>query len=148
MQQNHILTINQLFEIELACFMHRYDHGKLPLACQVLLKNNSKSSKTKLRQTRSNSEYFPAYCRINLTMLSIKYKGPVQWNKIPSSIREVKSLTTFKLLLQDFLEKKMISYITLSMRHVLNTLSLSVHFYILHQSPYPLHFLEHVLYCT
>ena len=27
MQQNHILTINQLFEIELACFMHRYDHG-------------------------------------------------------------------------------------------------------------------------
>ena len=31
MQQNHILTINQLFEIELACFMHRYDHGKLPV---------------------------------------------------------------------------------------------------------------------
>ena len=63
------------------------------------------SSKTKLRQTRSNSEYFPTYCRINLTMQSIKYKGPVQWNKIPSSIREVKSLTTFKLLLQDFLKK-------------------------------------------
>ena len=95
----------QLFENELACFMHRYDHGKLPLACQVLLKNNSKSPKTKLRQTRSNSKYFPAYCRINLTMQSIKYKGPVLWNKIPSSIREVKSLTTFKLLLQDFLVK-------------------------------------------
>ena len=46
MQQNHILTINQLFEIESAYFMHRYDHGKLPLACQVLLKNNSESSKT------------------------------------------------------------------------------------------------------
>ena len=57
------------------------------------------------KQTRSNSEYFPAYCRINLTMQSIKYKGPVQWNKIPSSIREVKSLTTFKLLLQDFFKK-------------------------------------------
>ena len=38
MQQNHILTINQLFENELACFMHRYDHGKLSLTCQVLLK--------------------------------------------------------------------------------------------------------------
>ena len=38
MQQNHILTINQLFETELACFMHRYDHGKLPLACRALLK--------------------------------------------------------------------------------------------------------------
>ena len=89
MQRNHILTINQLFENELACFMHRYDHGKLPLACQVLLKNNSKSSKTKLRQTRSNSKYFPAYCQINLTMESIKYKCPVLWNKIP----EVESRT-------------------------------------------------------
>ena len=105
MQQNHIVTINQLFEIESACFMHRYDHGKLPLACQVLLKNNSKSSKTQLRQTRNNFKYFPAYCRINLTMQSIRYKGPVLWNKIPSSIREVKFLTTFKLLLQDFLVK-------------------------------------------
>ena len=105
MQQNHILTINQLFENELACFMHRYDYGKLPLACQVLLKNNSKSSKTKLRQTRSNSKFFAAYCRINLAMQSINYKGPVLWNKIPSSIREVKSLTTFKLLLLDFLVK-------------------------------------------
>ena len=71
MQQNHESTINQLFENELASFLHRYDHGKLPLACQVLLKNNSKSSKTKLRQIRSNSKYFPAYCRINLTMQSI-----------------------------------------------------------------------------
>ena len=110
MQQNHILAINQLFEIELACFMHQYDHGKLPLACQVLLKNNSKSSKTKLRQSKSNSKYFPAYCRIYLTMQSIKYKGPVLWNKIPSSIKEVKSLTTFKLVLQDFVVK-LISYI-------------------------------------
>ena len=129
MQQNHILIINQLFEIELACFMYRYDHGKLPLACQILLKNNFKSSKTKLHQTRSYSKYFSAYCRINLTMQSIKYKRPVLWNKIPSSIREVKSLVTFKLLQQDFLEK-MISYITLSMPYVLTlyyflTLSLS-----------------------
>ena len=112
MQQNHILTINQLFENELACFMHRYDHGKLPLACLVLLKNNSKSSKTTLRQTRSNSKFFYTYSRIYLTMQSIKYQGPELWNKIPSSIRELKSLTTFKLLLttfklllQDFLVK-------------------------------------------
>ena len=56
MQQNYTLTINQLFEIsKLTYIMHRYDHGKLPLACQLLLKNNSKSSKTKLRQIRSKS---------------------------------------------------------------------------------------------
>ena len=60
------------FENELTCFIHRYDHGKLPLACQILQKNNAKSSKTKLRQTESNSNYIPAYCRINLTMQSIK----------------------------------------------------------------------------
>ena len=89
MQQNHTLTINQLLANELACCMHRYDHGKLPLACQVLQTNNSKSSKIKLRQTRSNSKFFPEYCRINLTKQSIKYKGPVLWSKIPSSINRV-----------------------------------------------------------
>ena len=31
------------------------------------------------------------------------YKGPALWNEIPSSISDVKSLITFKLLLQDFL---------------------------------------------
>ena len=85
--------------------MHRYDHGKLPLACQVLLKNNFKSSKTTLRQTRSNFKFFPAYCPINLTMQSIKYKGPVLWNKIPSSKRN-KIFNHIQIVTARFLSKK------------------------------------------
>ena len=73
MQQNHILTINQLFENELACFMYQYDHGKLPLACQVILKIIPNPPKLNCIKPEVTLNFFPAYCRINLAkQLTIK----------------------------------------------------------------------------
>ena len=56
--------------------------------------------------TRSNSEYTSTYPRTNTRKFSIKYQGPLLWNKLPGSLKTAKSLPHFKQLVRAHVAKK------------------------------------------
>ena len=95
MQQYGILTIGQLEELETASFMYEYLHDDLPITFRNLLDDNQPAGGIS-RQTRSQSNLFPRFCRIELTKQSLKYRGPLTWNSIPITIRQNKSHNSFK----------------------------------------------------
>ena len=99
MQQNGILSIDQLLKLETACFMFKYIKDLLPLAFSNLLRENLIQQNTSLlspRRTRSNSKFFPTYCRTNVTKQSLKFKGPAVWGTIPSQIKDLQSYHKFR----------------------------------------------------
>ena len=105
MQENNIMTIDQLSNLEMACFMHKYTKNKLPNSfnnyfSKNLLNGNNKSI------TRTQSQFFPLYCRLELTKQSLKYKGPFTWNKIPLDIKQINSYEKFRKTLQIHLTQK------------------------------------------
>ena len=95
MQQYSLLTICQLEKLETASFMYKYLHDELPVTFRNLLDDNQLANSTS-RQTRSQSNLFPLFCRIELTKQSLKYRGPLTWNSIPVAIRQNKSHNSFK----------------------------------------------------
>ena len=94
MQQYGILTIHQLEELETASFMYKYLHDDLPITFRNLLDDNQLACGIS-RQTRSQSNLFPRFCRIELTKQSWKYRGPLTWNSIPISIHSAKQIAQF-----------------------------------------------------
>ena len=95
MQQYSLLTIHQLEELETAGFMYKCLNDELPVTFQNLLDDNQLACSTS-RQTRSQSNLFPRFCRIELTKQSLKYRGPLTWNSIPVIIRQNKSHNSVK----------------------------------------------------
>ena len=101
-KSNEHLTIDRLANLEIVSFMHKYDNDNLvnlPSAfCNFYYQNctNIAKNTTSLRQTRSHSNNFPRYSRINITKQSIKYKGPFIWNRVPSDIKELKNYKKFR----------------------------------------------------
>ena len=97
MQQYGILTIHQLEELETASFrpMYKYLHDDLPITFRNLLDDNQLACGIS-RQTRSQSNLFPRFCRIELTKQSLKYRGPLTWNSTPITTRQNKSHNSFK----------------------------------------------------
>ena len=59
---------------------------ELPVTFRNLLDDNQLACSTS-RQTVSQSNLFPRFCRIELTKQSLKYRGPLNWNSIPVAIR-------------------------------------------------------------
>ena len=101
MKENEILSIEKLFKFETANFMYRHFNNLLPsvfghILDQSILKNNT-------RRTRNGSNVFAKYCRLNLTKQSFKYKGPLMWNKIPDSIKNITPIKGFHKALKMFL---------------------------------------------
>ena len=45
--------------------------------------------------TRSQSKFYSSFCRLNITKQSLRYRGPLAWNKVPSSIKQIKSYSKF-----------------------------------------------------
>ena len=64
MQQYSLLTIHQLEELETASFMYKYLHDNLPVTFRNLLDDSQLACSTS-RQTRSQSNLFPRFYRIN-----------------------------------------------------------------------------------
>ena len=95
MQQYGILTIHQLQELETATFMYKYLHDDVPIAFRNLFDDNQLACGTS-RQTRSQSNLFPRFCKIELTKQSLKHRGTLAWNSIPITIRQNKSHNSFK----------------------------------------------------
>ena len=54
-------------------------------------KSINSSAENITRSTRSSSNLYPKFCGINVTKQSMKYKGPLFWNKITLDIKRLKS---------------------------------------------------------
>ena len=93
-QQHNLLTIQQSKQLEIAKFMHKYFNKFLPPAFSNIFDSNFLSEKATLR-TRSKSELCPQYCRIKLTQRTLKFRGPMLWNKLPVALKDTKSLPKF-----------------------------------------------------
>ena len=105
MKENYIMTIEQITHLEVASFMFEYTKNKLPQSFHNFFKNNILINNKKL-STRSQSNFFPSFCRINLNKQSFKYKGPLAWNQTPTTIKNSKSTKTFRAELQRYLIQK------------------------------------------
>ena len=75
--------------------MYKYLHDDLPVTFRNLLDDNQLAISAS-RQTRSQSNLFPRFCRIELIKQSLKFRGPLTWNSIPVTIRQNKSHNSFK----------------------------------------------------
>ena len=87
-KENGLLTIKQMYQVELAIFMFRTVKKNHP---------NQFQSKSSRISTRSNSQYIsPAY-RLTVCQQSIKFSGPKIWSNLPNEIKECKSLKSFAI---------------------------------------------------
>ena len=90
MIENGLLTIKQIRDLEICIFMYKYLNQCLPAALQNLF-----SIKATRITTRSNSKYISASYRATVCEQSIKFLRPKIWNKLPTIIKESKSLRSF-----------------------------------------------------
>ena len=82
---------------EIAYFMYKYCNKHLPAAFERMLnKNTLRLNSKESWQTKSKSNLLLLFCKIDLNKQSLTYRGPLIWNKIPPTIRENKSFTSFK----------------------------------------------------
>ena len=98
MVQSHLLSVEQTLEFEIACFKKRYNKSLLPPCFYDFFRINSINSSAEhiTRSTRSSSNLYPKFCRINVAKQSMKYKGPLIWNKFPLDIKRLKSYRNFR----------------------------------------------------
>ena len=90
MIENGLLTIKQTRDLEICIFTYKYLNQCLPAALQNLF--NIKATRITIR---SNSKYIPPSYRATVCQQSIKFSGPKIWNKLPTIIKESKSLQSF-----------------------------------------------------
>ena len=95
MKDAQLLTINNLYNLEIAQMMFKYENKQLPQAF-----NNFFTQKSLKMKTRSNSQIISNCFRTKVSQQSLKFVGPKLWNKIPSEIRHSHSSNTLKKLTQ------------------------------------------------
>ena len=77
MKQNGLLSIKQIYQVELAIFMYKTVKKSHPIALQSLFQ-----SKPSRISTRSNSLYISPACRLSVCQQSIKFSGPKIWSNL------------------------------------------------------------------
>ena len=87
------MAIEQTVQLKIVKFMHKYFNNMLPDALNNFFQHNHRNCNTD--RSRLKAKIFSKFCRIKLTQQSFKYKGPVQWNKLPSAIKRNKIFEIF-----------------------------------------------------
>ena len=80
-----ILKVRDLYNLEVAKFMHGHFHQTLPVCFSSFFKEND--SHDHYTRSRSRRNYLAVNCRSARGQKSIKYHGPIIWNEIPTSCR-------------------------------------------------------------
>ena len=101
LNQCNILTIEQTAQLEISKFTHQYFHNKLPGEFTDFFQQNLRNRN--VCRSRSKASLFLQIYRLKLTQQSLKYKNPVQWNRIPAVLREIKSMISFVKQVKQFL---------------------------------------------
>ena len=98
MQDNGLMTIDHINKVELCSFMYRYTKNLLPPCFFILFQHNIVGNDSQIN-TRSQSKFFPSFCRLNVTKQSLKYRCPPLWNNVPHRLRESGS---YKIFVKNF----------------------------------------------
>ena len=91
MKDAQLLTINNLYNLEIAQMMFKYVNKQLPPAL-----NNFFTQKSLKMKTISNSQIISNCFRTKVSQQSLKFVGPKLWNKISLEIRHSHSSYTFR----------------------------------------------------
>ena len=92
-----IFKVNSLY---VARFMFCYKNLMLPpILLNLFITNNQVHN----YNTRIAENYRPQACRTNLKQFTILFQGPKIWNALPSHIKDLSSLSTFKKHMIEFL---------------------------------------------
>ena len=96
LKSHNVMSIKQLQFREIAVLMFKLSTNSLPRPFLSMFQNiKLKFQNNFPMKTRSNSNLVSKFCKLSTTRQSLKYKGPVIWNKLPASLKKTRSLKSF-----------------------------------------------------
>ena len=99
----HWLPIRQRVSYKLCMLMHAVHFSYAPqYISDVVTPVSALSGRANLRSA-SNSNYDVQRTRLNIGRRAFSVAGPIAWNSLPSSLKEIRCLSTFKRLLKTHL---------------------------------------------
>ena len=101
-----ILTLNDLYNFEIAKFMYQYVHDMLPLRFNYYFTYMHDAHSHTTRNSTSKALAIKRFST-NRGQNSIKYKGPTIWNSIPNQFK----LLTYRKFLREYKKFLFIKYI-------------------------------------
>ena len=104
-QSLKILNIYQLNTYLTAVFVYSYYHYKLPAFFNNFFITNDALHSNNSHNTRSMSQIQIEFNRTNYGKFSIRYRGAVVWNSLPSEIRNINFYNLFKKSLKLYVQK-------------------------------------------
>ena len=84
MLDNKILSVNQIFSLEISKLMQRVAIGYIPSPFTDIFQNQERLSSI---TTRSSSDYYQPFMSAKKCQQSISYTGPLIWGSIPSVVK-------------------------------------------------------------
>ena len=94
-QKHDILNVHDSYKLELGVFMYKYFNGLLPMSFNTFF---TKLSDIHNYDTRNKSNYNPTRNRKVFADKAIRTTGPILWNSIDKSIKNVISTKHFRKL--------------------------------------------------
>ena len=85
MKERNILSVNQIFHMEVSKIMQRVALKTIPMPFQCIFENQIRGTHM---QTRSSSSFFQTHSCSTKCKQAIRVLGPVIWNKIPENIKK------------------------------------------------------------
>jgi len=98
MKKYNLLSIKQLYQLDLAVLMFKYHNHSLPLEFSNIFKIRFLKV-----QTRSSSNIIMPSLKNAVSQQSIKFSGPKRWNRIPNDIKNSKSINLFRKKMKHYL---------------------------------------------
>ena len=84
MKENELLSVNQIYHLEVAKLMQKYALRNIPLPFVDIFDDLTRTSRTR---TRSNSSIIPGPSTTQKCAQSIRCIGPKIWNALPNEVR-------------------------------------------------------------
>ena len=88
MKENNLLSVNQIYHLEVAKIMQKYTLKKIPSPFLEIFESQIRTSRTR---TRSASYLVPASSSTQKCAQSIRSTGPQIWNALPNDVRFLSS---------------------------------------------------------
>ena len=91
--KDHLLQVNEIFQMELAKFMYKYNNNSLPVCFNSYFTKVNDQHNYNTRASKSN--FFIPRKLCSKGQRSLDFLGPGLWSEIPGSIKNKKSLSLF-----------------------------------------------------
>jgi len=100
-EEAKLLPIDYRNNFRLTLMTYKAVNGLLPKYLTSLFKFKNSVSQRVTRSTQNNDLYVP-YNKLNLTGNGLAYSGAILYNTLPSNIRNIRCLATFKKELYNY----------------------------------------------